>query len=69
MTTISSCQIFDYMNVQSIHNATFLASCPPTVLARARALANYHEAGIFSSTNGSDIKNGKYALFLFVHMN
>lgn len=49
--------IFDYMNVQSIHNATFLSTCPPNILARARGLANYHEAGIFSSTNASDIKN------------
>ena len=46
------------MNVQSIHNKTFLATCPPEVLARARALANYHEAGIFSSPNSSSIHNG-----------
>jgi prostatic aicd phosphatase len=55
-------QIFDYMNVQSIHNKTFLATCPPEVLARARALANYHEAGVFSSPNLSSIRNGKYTV-------
>jgi prostatic aicd phosphatase len=49
--------IFDYMNVQYIHNKTFFAACPPEVLARARALANYHEAGIFSSSNLSSIHN------------
>lgn len=46
------------MNVQSIHNATFAASCPPAVLAQARTLANYHEFNIFSSTNMSSIQNG-----------
>lgn len=49
--------IFDYMTVQSIHNATFLASCPPDVLSRARALANYHESSLFSSANMSSIHN------------
>ena len=51
------------MNVQYIHNKTFFAGCPPEVLARARALANYHEAGIFSSSNLSSIHNGQYSVF------
>ncbi|TCD62095.1 hypothetical protein EIP91_007470 [Steccherinum ochraceum] len=40
--------IYDYMNVQSIHNSTFSSRLPPTYLAQARDLANYHEYGVFS---------------------
>jgi len=49
--------IFDFMNVQSIHNATFAQALPPTFLAQARDLANYHEYGIFSSPKASGISN------------
>jgi len=41
--------IFDYMNVESIHNETFAAALPAGYLERVRALANYHEYGVFSS--------------------
>ncbi|KZT28838.1 phosphoglycerate mutase-like protein [Neolentinus lepideus HHB14362 ss-1] len=41
--------IFDFMNVNVIHNATFSANFPLTFLAQARALANFHEYGVFSS--------------------
>ncbi|TFK45114.1 histidine phosphatase superfamily [Crucibulum laeve] len=49
--------IFDFMNVQSIHNATFLHNLPPTFLAQARALADFHEYGVFSSPSLSGIGN------------
>jgi len=49
--------IFDFMNVQSIHNAEFARALPPTYLAQARALANYHEHGVFSDPSPSGIGN------------
>ena len=45
------------MNVQSIHNATFLANLPPTFLAQARDLANWHEYNVFSDTTLGGIGN------------
>ncbi|PSS37028.1 hypothetical protein PHLCEN_2v1067 [Hermanssonia centrifuga] len=49
--------IYDYMNVQSIHNETFAARLPQGYLAQARALANYHEYGVFSDPSISGIGN------------
>ncbi|KAH8085958.1 phosphoglycerate mutase-like protein [Cristinia sonorae] len=49
--------IFDYMNVQSIHNKTFADNLPPTFLAQARALANYHEYGVFTDNTLGGIGN------------
>ncbi|KAL4249193.1 Histidine phosphatase superfamily protein [Abortiporus biennis] len=49
--------IFDYMNVQSIHNVTFATRLPPTYLEQARALANYHEYGIFTDPSFDGIGN------------
>ncbi|KII86633.1 hypothetical protein PLICRDRAFT_43271 [Plicaturopsis crispa FD-325 SS-3] len=49
--------IFDYMNVQSIHNAAFAKALPPTFLAQARALANWHEYGVFTSPQIGGIGN------------
>ncbi|KAI0770390.1 histidine phosphatase superfamily [Fomes fomentarius] len=49
--------IFDYTNVQSIHNATFANSLPTGYLARARDLANWHEYGVFSDNDFSGIGN------------
>ena len=45
------------MNVQSIHNDTFAARLPPNFLTYARALANYHEYGVFSDPSLSGIGN------------
>ncbi|KAI6042624.1 histidine phosphatase superfamily [Pisolithus marmoratus] len=49
--------IFDYMNVNYIHNATFAAALPPTFLAQARGLANWHEYNVFSDASLSGIGN------------
>lgn len=49
--------VFDYMNVNYIHNATFAASLPPTFLPQARALANWHEYNVFSDASLSGIGN------------
>lgn len=52
-------QIFDFMNVESIHNKAFNDSLPATFLAQARDLANWHEYGVFSSPNLSGIGNSR----------
>lgn len=49
--------IFDYMNVQSIHNATFAQRLPDTFLAQARDLANFHEYGVFSDPSFGGLGN------------
>jgi len=45
---INAYNMFDYINVQYIHNASFLATCSPSQLGTARDLANFHEYDLFS---------------------
>jgi len=52
------------MNVNNIHNATFAENLPPTFLAQARALANWHEYNVFTSVDPSGIGNSMLG-FLF----
>ncbi|KAJ8590211.1 phosphoglycerate mutase-like protein [Rhizopogon salebrosus TDB-379] len=49
--------IFDFMNVNDIHNATFAQALPPTYLAQAYALANWHEYNVFSDVDIGGIGN------------
>jgi hypothetical protein len=49
--------IYDFMNVQSIHNATFAKALPATFLEQARDLANWHEYGVFTSPELDGIGN------------
>lgn len=56
-------QIYDYMNVNSIHNATFARNLPEGYLEQARDLANFHEGGVFSSPQPNGIGNSKLNLF------
>ncbi|KAM0750671.1 phosphoglycerate mutase-like protein [Meredithblackwellia eburnea MCA 4105] len=52
--------IFDFMNVQNIHNATYAAmlnATGPSTLPIVRYLANYHEYGAFTDTSPSGIGN------------
>ena len=51
-------QIFDFVNVQFIHNATFFHSIPPSFPGQAYAFANFHEGGVFSDSALGDIGNG-----------
>ena len=53
-------QIYDYVEVQFVHNATFAAALPPTFLQQARDLANWHEYYVFSSPNPKSINTGAY---------
>ena len=52
------------MNVQSIHNATFLNDLPGTYLAQARALANWHQYNSFSAPQLDSIGNSASLLSL-----
>ncbi|KAF9485883.1 phosphoglycerate mutase-like protein [Pholiota conissans] len=56
-TLVNMWNIFDYMNVNNIHNRTFAQALPPTFLAQARALADFHENGVFSSPQPNGIGN------------
>ncbi|KAJ7866450.1 phosphoglycerate mutase-like protein [Mycena olivaceomarginata] len=49
--------IFDFVNVEMIHNKTFLDALPPTFGAQAYALANYHENGVFTDSAIDGIGN------------
>ncbi|KAI5831058.1 phosphoglycerate mutase-like protein [Schizophyllum commune Tattone D] len=49
--------IFDFMNVNWIHNEQFAQVVPEETIARARALANYHEYGVFTSPEVDGIGN------------
>lgn len=50
------------MNVNFIHNKEFHDRLPPTYLEQARALANWHEYGVFSSAQVDGIGNSPYDL-------
>ncbi|POY76411.1 hypothetical protein BMF94_0609 [Rhodotorula taiwanensis] len=52
--------VWDYMNVNSIHNATFAAKLnetSPTLLAQAHDLANFHEYSLFSASSADGLGN------------
>ncbi|KAK0210935.1 histidine phosphatase superfamily [Desarmillaria ectypa] len=49
--------VYDYMNVENIHDASFAASIPGTFMEQARDLANWHEYGVFSSPELAGIGN------------
>jgi len=66
VTLANMYNIFDYMNVQSIHNATFLASVTSQTLEQVRSLANYHESQVFSSSNPGAIENSKFPLYILL---
>ena len=47
------------MNVNWIHNEQFAQVVPEETIARARALANYHEYGVFTSPEVDGIGNSE----------
>ncbi|KAB5594889.1 hypothetical protein CTheo_1704 [Ceratobasidium theobromae] len=49
--------IFDFLNVQSIHDPNLSRQITPETLARARALANWHQYRTFSSPQLNGIQN------------
>ncbi|OSX57261.1 hypothetical protein POSPLADRAFT_1157245 [Postia placenta MAD-698-R-SB12] len=56
--------IFDYMNTQSIHNATFLNLLPTGYLEKARILVNWHEYNIFSDPSFTGVGNVAFQTML-----
>ncbi|KAJ7677664.1 phosphoglycerate mutase-like protein [Mycena rosella] len=54
---INMFNIFDFVNVEMIHNKTFLDALPATFAAQAYALANYHENGVFTDGKIDGIGN------------
>ena len=55
-------QVFDFINVHSIHNETFAKGSPPSFLEQIRDLANFHQYGVFSSPELDGIGNSQYIL-------
>ncbi|KAG8716414.1 hypothetical protein FRC11_013397 [Ceratobasidium sp. 423] len=49
--------IYDFLNVQSIHNQSLAQQITPDILARARALANWHQYRTFSSPDLGGVGN------------
>ncbi|KAJ7726942.1 phosphoglycerate mutase-like protein [Mycena metata] len=49
--------VFDFVNVQMIHNKTFFDSLPPTFAAQTQALGNFHEEGVFTDNEAGGIGN------------
>ncbi|KAJ7735546.1 histidine phosphatase superfamily [Mycena maculata] len=49
--------IYDFMATQLTYNQTYAFRLPPTYIEQARALANFHEDGIFSDAQPNGIGN------------
>ncbi|KAH7921462.1 phosphoglycerate mutase-like protein [Leucogyrophana mollusca] len=49
--------IYDYINVQSIHNKTFYEALPPTFLEQARYYANFVQQAVFSDSVSNSVGN------------
>ncbi|MCV2423731.1 hypothetical protein LNV47_24415, partial [Paucibacter sp. DJ4R-1] len=49
--------IYDFLNVQSIHNQSLAQQITPDILARARVLANWHQYHTFSSPDMGGVGN------------
>ncbi|KAJ7121078.1 phosphoglycerate mutase-like protein [Mycena epipterygia] len=54
---INMFNIFDFVNVQMIHNKTFFDALPPTFAAQSYTLANFHENGVFTDSTIDGIGN------------
>ncbi|KLO05435.1 phosphoglycerate mutase-like protein [Schizopora paradoxa] len=56
--------IYDYMKVNYIHNETYAYRLPPSYLAQAQALVDFHEHGVFTDVSSEGIGNvaGRAAL-------
>jgi len=54
---INMFNIFDFVNVQNIHNATFHRELPPTFAEQAYDQGNFHENGVFTDSAATGIGN------------
>ncbi|KAJ9112512.1 hypothetical protein QFC22_006261 [Naganishia vaughanmartiniae] len=57
VTLANMYNVFDYMNVNYIHNKAFRANVTEQQMEQARALADYHEQAVFSSPTKDGIGN------------
>ncbi len=56
------------MNVENIHSASFMDNLPDTFIQQARALADWHEYGVFSDSSLDGIGNSTSShLFLSIN--
>ncbi|KAG8989502.1 hypothetical protein FRB94_014322 [Tulasnella sp. JGI-2019a] len=55
--TLFSDMIYDYMNVQYIHNATFRQVVEAPTMAQVRTLANWNQWASYSSPTMGDVRN------------
>ena len=53
-------KIYDYLNVQYTHNATFYNTFPETLLQQARYFANIHEQNVFTDSVSSAVGQSKW---------
>ncbi|KAJ7049223.1 histidine phosphatase superfamily [Mycena amicta] len=49
--------VYDFMNTQLTYNQTYAFRLPPTYIEQARALANFHENGVFSDQQSNGVGN------------
>ncbi|KAH7912873.1 histidine phosphatase superfamily [Hygrophoropsis aurantiaca] len=49
--------IYDHINVQSIHNKTYYEALPPTFLEQARYYANFVQSAVFSDSVSNSVGN------------
>ncbi|PWZ00452.1 phosphoglycerate mutase-like protein [Testicularia cyperi] len=56
-TLVNAWNVFDFLNVERIHNATLSSDISSDTLSNALSWAEYHESGVFSSSEESSIGN------------
>ncbi|KZV74165.1 phosphoglycerate mutase-like protein [Peniophora sp. CONT] len=56
--------IFDFVNVNNIHNTTFHDELPATFVEQAYGFANFHENGVFSDVSPEGIGNVAFRTIL-----
>ncbi|KAJ7212745.1 histidine phosphatase superfamily [Mycena haematopus] len=49
--------IYDFMNTQLTYNQTYAYRLPPTLIDQARALADFHQDGVFSDAEANGVGN------------
>ncbi|CDS01943.1 uncharacterized protein SPSC_03068 [Sporisorium scitamineum] len=54
-TLVNAWNVFDFLNVQKIHNATLAPSITDDMLSNALTWAEYHEAGLFGVPNPDSV--------------
>ena len=57
-------KIYDYLNVQYTHNATFYKTFPQTLLQQARYFANIHEQNVFTDSVQNGVGQSKWHVYV-----